>query len=262
MTGLPASLRFSSAHYTLTFLAIFVLASLFSAMTFADEPPQTFRLNVSPNGYPPYLIVDQAAPSGIMWDVFSLIAGRIGYTVEAVKIPRKRVDELLFEGYFDGTPRAVEWTKHPEDFVFTAPIVTVEEVFFVPRGSDLTYDQPEDLFGKTIVTPLGYYYPVLQPHFESGAIKRFEVPRDRDMFTFARHNERFDAIVAERRLGQWLLRNLGLRDEFVSLPKNLTHFGYRIMVRKEFADFIEPFNKELRHIQENGELDAILANYR
>lgn len=262
MTCLPASQRFPAARTLLIFLAFLFIAALSPEASQADETTKTFRLNVSPNGYPPYLIVDQATPSGIMWDVFSLIASRIGYTVEAVKIPRKRVDELLFDGYFDGTPRAIEWTKHPEDFVFTAPIVTVEEVFFVPRGSDLTYEKPEDLFGKTIVTPLGYYYPVLQPHFESGAIKRFEVPRDRDMFTFARHNDRFDAIVAERRLGQWILRNLGLRDEFVSLPKNLTQFGYRIMLRKEFADLIEPFNEELRRIQENGELEAILANYR
>ena len=34
------------------------------------------------------------------------------------------------------------------------------------------------------------------------------------------------------------------------------------MLRPDWTDFAESFNRELELIRENGELDAILANYR
>ncbi|WP_275667854.1 substrate-binding periplasmic protein [Marinobacter salexigens] len=117
---------------------------------------KVFRFNISPNGYPPYMIVDQDAPSGIMWDVASLITERLGYQIAAKKIPRKRVDQMLLDGYIDGTSRAVEWTQNPQDFLFTEPIVKVQEVFFTPKSTEETYNSPEDLFSKTVVTHLGY----------------------------------------------------------------------------------------------------------
>ena len=53
----------------------------------ASEEERVFRFNISPNGYPPYLIVDQNQPSGIMWDVVSVVAKRLGYRVIAERIP-------------------------------------------------------------------------------------------------------------------------------------------------------------------------------
>ncbi|MCK7551910.1 substrate-binding periplasmic protein [Marinobacter goseongensis] len=105
-----------------------------------EQSTKTLRFNVSPNGYPPYLIVKNNQPAGIMWDVVTLIAERIGYDVVAEQVPRKRVDTMLQEGYIDSTPRAIEWTDNPEQFLFTDPVVAVEEVLFIPAGSDLHYD--------------------------------------------------------------------------------------------------------------------------
>ncbi|HBM48929.1 MAG TPA: amino acid ABC transporter substrate-binding protein, partial [Marinobacter sp.] len=102
-----------------------------------ETGPGVFHFNVSPNGYPPYLIVQDSEPAGIMWDVVELIVPRLGYQVEPRKIPRKRVDQMLEDGYIDGTPRAIEWTEEPEKFLFTDPVVNVEEVFFFPEVSDL-----------------------------------------------------------------------------------------------------------------------------
>ncbi|WP_243411410.1 substrate-binding periplasmic protein [Marinobacter halophilus] len=217
---------------------------------------------MSPNGYPPYLIVDGHEPSGIMWDVVATIVPRLGYTLEAQKIPRKRVDQMLEDGYLDGTPRAIEWTEEPEKFLFTDPVVNVEEVFFFASNSQLEYQYPSDLFGKTVVTHLGYLYPDLEPYFEDRRITRFDVPRDRDMFRFLLHGERFDAALADRLVGQWILKSEGLKDNIRTSDNGISQYGFRVMVRPDWADFAEAFNRELEVIRENGELDAILANYR
>jgi polar amino acid transport system substrate-binding protein len=248
------------------------LPALFSALALALTPlvsqnasgqdQKVFRFNISPNGYPPYLIVNQSAPSGIMWDVVSIISQRLGYSVVPERIPRKRVDQMLIEGYIHGTPRAREWTDNPEQFVFTDPVVKIEEVFFSPKNSDFKYETLEDLYSKTIVTHLGYLYPELEPYFSERKIRRFDVSRDRDMFTFVLHGDRFDAAVADRLVGRWILRNEGLREEFRISSKGISEYGFRLMLRPDWQSFANQFNTELARMKENGELDAILANYR
>lgn len=245
------------------FLCLFLLLPLLLfASPVAAEQEKIFRFNISPNGYPPYLIVNQDAPSGIMWDVVSLISERLGYQVVAQKIPRKRVDQMLLEGYIDGTSRAKEWVRNPENFLFTEPVVDIQEVFFTPKQAGRTYHTPEDLFSKTLVTHLGYLYPALQPHFRSGAIDRFDVPRDRDMFSFLLHGERFDAAVADFLVGKWILKNEGIRDRFTVSSEGISSYGFCVMVRKEYQPFVNEFNAELARIRKNGELTAILADYR
>lgn len=227
------------------------------------EKLQTLRLNVSPNGYPPYTIVGDHAVSGIVWDVTTAIGQRLGFQVEAYKIPRKRVDGMLLDGYFDATARAPEWTEHPEQFVFTQPIVRVQEVFFTVGDKRFVYDRPEDLDGKVVVTHLGYKYPYLKDLFESGKAQRFDVPRDRDMFSYLLQGDgRFDVAISDRWVGHWLIRKNGWRGQFSASDGTLSDFGLSLMVRPDMADFAARFDKALSAMRANGELDAILANYQ
>lgn len=254
--------RPTSAILGVLIFALTALSTPGFASQDVSEEKQVFRFNISPNGYPPYLIVDQNQPSGIMWDVVFEIAQRLGYEVIAEQIPRKRVDQMILEGYIDGTPRAREWAEDPEQFLFTDPVVDIEEVFFIPAGSGMSYESPEDLVSKTLVTHLGYRYPPLEPYFEEGRIRRFDVSRDKDMFTFVLHGDRFDAAVADRLVGKWILRNEGLRQQFDITTKSISNYGFRLMLRKDWQSFANRFNQELAKMKENGELDAILANYR
>lgn len=242
----------------LPFLFAFTLNA---SAAFANDQ-KVFRFNISPNGYPPYMIVGQDGPSGIMWDVVSLISERLGYQIIAKKIPRKRVDQMLLDGYIDGTSRAEEWTHEPAKFLFTEPVVNIQEVFFTPKKVGVTYHSPEELFSKTVVTHLGYLYPDLQPYFESGTITRFDVSQDRDMFNFLLHGDRFDAAVADLLVGRWILKKEGLQDQFTASAGEMNSYGFRVMLSKEWQPFANKFNAELARIRENGELDAILANYR
>ncbi len=252
--------RLWQCRFPVFIVLISALLSAGSIVLASDQ--KIFRFNVSPSGYPPYLILEENQPSGIMWDVVARISERLGFRVEAMRVPRKRVDQMLLDGFIDGTPRAIEWTDAPDRFLFTDAVVPIEEVFFIPRTSDLDYQKPEDLFSRTVVTHLGYHYPLLQDYFEEGSIQRFDVSRDRDMFTFVLHGKRFDAAVADRLVGQWILRKEGLQEHFRTSGKSISQYPFRIMLRKEWQGFGKAFNKELERMRENGELDAILANYR
>jgi len=247
---------------SLLVVALTTLLSLPAQGEDRQKGQNVFEFNISPNGYPPYLIVDGKEPAGIMWDVVELIAPRLGYEVKAHRIPRKRVDQMLTEGYIDGTPRAIQWTSEPENFLFTDPIVHVEEVFFFPEHSDLEFQSIEDLTGKTIVTPLGYVYPTLEPYFSEGRVNRFDVSQDRNMFRYLLHSKRFDAALTDRLVGRWILKTEGLDEHFRSSGKSVSQYGFRLMLRPDWTEFAQAFNKELATIRKNGELDAILARYR
>jgi polar amino acid transport system substrate-binding protein len=225
-------------------------------------PGQTLRLNVSPSGYPPYLIVKGDNYSGIIWDVVNRVAERAGFDVSAVQVPRKRVDNLLREGYLDATPRAREWTAHPDQFLFTDPVVNVEEVFFSTNHSDFRYEGPDSLIDKTLVTHLGYRYPTVQEQFNTGQTNRFDVSRDRDMFRYLLYSDEFDAAIADRLVGQWIILSEGLQGRFRMSEDNVSEYGFRLMLRKDWEDFAALFNRELQALKANGELDEILSRYR
>lgn len=225
-------------------------------------PGKTLRLNVSTSGYPPYLIVKGDSYAGIIWDVVNRVAERTGFEVSAIQVPRKRVDNLLLEGYLDATPRAREWTADPEQFLFTDAIVNVEEVFFFPKESDFHYEGPESLENKTLVTHLGYRYPPVQELFDTGHTRRFDVPRDRDMFRYLLYSDELDAAIADRLVGQWIILSEDLQERFRMSDNNISEYGFRLMLRKDWGAFAALFNRELEALKASGELEEILSSYR
>ncbi|WP_228276639.1 substrate-binding periplasmic protein [Marinobacter sp. JSM 1782161] len=244
----------------------FVLATLLIAHTPAAADTgndHVLKFNVSPAGYPPYIIVDDKQVSGIVWDVITSVCERLDYRVEPHMIPRKRVDRMLLEGYIDATARAREWTAHPEHFVFSAPIVRVREVFFTVDGAPFDYQVPADLQGMTVLTHLGYRYPYLKEMFESGRAQRFDVPKDRDIFSYLLYGEnRFDVAIADELVGHWLIRENGWKGRFNTSVNALTDFGLRLMVRPGIAGFADDFDRELEALRASGELDRIITSYR
>lgn len=229
----------------------------------ADSQAPVLRLNVSTGGYPPYLIVSPDREyRGIAYDVVTRIAERIGHRVEALEIPRKRVDSLLLEGHIDASPRAREWTENPEKFVFTDAIVPVREVFFTTRDSDFRFQGLDTLSDVTLVTPLGYQYPQLEPLFRNGTLKRYEVSEDRDIFTFLLHGRGIDAGVADLLVGQWIIRQNDWQGQFRHSNQAISEFGYRLMVRPDWSSFADTFNEQLAEMKASGELDEILEQYR
>lgn len=241
---------------------------LFPAVGQTSEEPTgnekpVLRFNVSTGGYPPYLIVtNDHQYSGIAYDVVSRIAGRMGYEVIPHEIPRKRVDDLLLEGVIDATPRAREWTEQPEKFLFTDTIVPVQEVFFSPSESDFHFRGLNSLKDVTLVTPLGYHYPQLEPLFESGAVERYEVSQDRDIFTFLLFGRGIDAGVADLVVGQWIIRQNGWQGKLKHSEEAISEFGYRLMVRPEWTSFVDTFNQRLAEMKASGEMEQILDQYR
>ncbi len=222
-----------------------------------------FRFNVSATSYPPYLIHNEdGSYSGIAFDVVRRITQRLGYEFSVLRIPRKRVDTMLLDGHIDGTTRAREWTSNPDQFLFTDPIVPVREVFFAPADSKFHFTTVDDLKDITVVTPLGYHYPLLQPLFDSQTIKRYEVADDKDLFTYLLHGRGLDVTIADLAVGQWVIRQRDWQGKFRHSEQAISDYGYRLMLRPDWTEFADAFDNELAAMKSRGELEEILDQYR
>lgn len=261
LTGSP--LRARRLTLPMVASALLAVSGSGSLASVPEALPGVLHLNVSTSGYPPYLILDEhGQPGGLAYDTITRIAERLGMEVIVHRIPRKRVDDLLLQGHIDATPRAREWTREPDQFLFTDAIIDVQEVFFTRKDSDLEFRDVADLPAMQVVTPLGYFYPDLEALFSQGHLQRFEVANDRDMFTYLRHNTDFDAAIADLTVGQWIMRQNGWKEDFRYTRNSISRFGYRIMLRPDWQAFADAFNRELEELRSSGELDRILDNYR
>ncbi|WP_166261182.1 substrate-binding periplasmic protein [Marinobacter salicampi] len=222
-----------------------------------------FVFNVSPTGYPPYVIISENDEySGIIWDVVERISTQLGYQVIPRKIPRKRVNQMLVDGYIDATYRAIEWTEEPERFVFTLPITRVRENFFKTVDSEFEFEEPEDIAGHTIVTHLGFHYPALEPIFAAERAQRFDVTKHKDMLQFLLHGEQFHAAVMDQAVGQWIMSQNGWSDQLEVVGDPISDFGFRLMLRQDWSEFATAFNEELTRMKDSGEISKIERRYR
>lgn len=244
------------------FLVLLTLLLMLGTTARAETRP-VLNLNLSPNGYPPYLMFDESGnPGGLAFDTVSRIAGKLGYQITVHQIPRKRADSFLLDGRIDATLRAREWAKEAKKFLFTDAIIDIQEVFFTRSDFTLEFSGLSDLPAMHVVTPLGYYYPELDDLFNRGHLQRFEVPHDHDIFMYLLHNPGFDAVIADLTVGQWIIRQNNWKQYFRHSRNHISRYGYRVMLRPDWTEFAEAFNQELSLMKASGELEEIFDNYR
>lgn len=226
--------------------------------------PDALVFNISMEGYPPFTILDdQGQISGIFWDLLASIAARHDIDLTAVQLPSKRVEQMLLEGHLDVTMRAREWTEHPDQFVFSEPVLETRDAIFVHRNHRGRYRTADDLEGKLVLTQLGFRYPELNDALSEGRIHYLEIQDQSSMFRRLLQGQRFDAAISNLDAGLWLIREQGWQDQIELADVVFTPVPYRLMFAPAHRDFVEKIlNPELRSMAESGELEAIRDRYR
>lgn len=236
----------------------------------ASSPPQaadgnlpaSLTFNISSGGYPPFTIREpDGRIHGIFWDVLNEVTQRHGIDLEAAELPPKRSDNALLRGDIDLTMRAIEWTRKPERFVFTEPVMTTADAVFTRRNEDLRIRQPRDLEGKMVLTRLGFHYPDLVTVLDSGKVETVEVQDYQSLFKRLSVPGRFDAGVVNREAGRWLLRKKGWQDQFEEQPITLSPTPYRFMLAPENQALADLLDREISALRTSGRLDEIIDRY-
>ncbi|MBK7279637.1 substrate-binding periplasmic protein [Candidatus Aalborgicola defluviihabitans] len=241
---------------------LFVIAANFSLCRPAlaqgwVEP--TIVLNTSPGGFAPYTYMDSNhASHGILYDVAHRILKKLGYRVMTSEVPRKRVELQLMSGELDATPRAIEWSEHARDFVFTDPIIRVRSALAIRVDSG--YTTVKELHGHRIGTRLGYVYTVLTREFASGQLIRSDATSDLSMLKMLQA-KRVEAALVDESAARWLFQREGIKDVRFLLESVDNGVELRLMFAPQRRALVKDFNHELSTLKRSGELAHIIARY-
>lgn len=245
----------------------FLIAVSMGLMPAAHATPENKEIVVGFNNvaWPPYLIKDPNGKiHGIMIDVIKTIASKHGFSVKITSLPEKRAIRAIASGDIDAYSKAKEWVKNPEAYLWTDPVVDSTDVLIFPKDRPVDFETPDDLKGKKIGAILGYRYPLLEPYFADGRIKRDDVKRDSLMLGKLLRG-RDDAAIINKLVAFWVIRqNPEFKGKFAfsDEPVGEAGCGFMFTPKRNWGPFIETFNNELAVMETDGRLDAIVRKYQ
>ena len=245
----------------------FLIMVSIGVITAANATPENKEIVVGFNNvaWPPYLIKEQNGKDrGILIDVMTMIASKHGFSVKIEPLPEKRALRGITSGDIDAYSKAKEWVADPKGYLWTDPIVESTDVLIFPKDRPVKFETSDDLKGKKIGTILGYRYPLLEPYFGNGRIKRDDVKKDSLMLRKLLRN-RDDAAIINKLVAFWVMRqNPELKGKFDFSDKPVGKAGCRFMftTKGDWQPFIQTFNQELALMKTDGRLDAILQKYQ
>ncbi len=240
------------------FVAVMVVLSVFSNMSFAEE----LRLG----GYdkPPYMM-KEGENAGVCVDIVQEAAKRARYDTSYILLPHQRGLKYFSENRIDAeTCVSPKWrSKYKEISVYSEVFYYSENVVIVRKDSSIaTTKKIRDFNGKTLGTIRGYFITDgFQEEFEAGNIVRHDVNnQDQNIKMLA--SKRVDGVIIDRTTELYLIKQLGFdpgdfRIAYVFETKS--HLSVRI--HKNRKNVIPKLNKSLSEMKMDGTIDKIINKY-
>ena len=234
---------------------LFVAACLLLGLpTQASEQP---ALNISVGDWPPYLSSD-LKHNGVIAHLISDLFAAEGYRVNFQFLPWPRAYSSAAAGRFDAT--AVWMHKHEReaDFLFSAPLLDEQFVFFHLKSLPFDWRRFDDLTGMTLGGGLEYSYgPDFDRFLATGKVKIERVSSD---------TQNFEKLLKERVVLYPQEMNVGyasLRSHFSPAEQaRITHHRKPLLINRSYLMLpkslksspvlLERFNKRLQLWRENG----------
>ncbi len=142
----------------------------FTAHAISGDTPLVVALPDS--GYPPYVIVDDTHTTGILVESIKRASLDLGIKINFEFLPERRSLKALQECSIDARMESHKWSDSPDSYLWSHPIVEIEDVLIANKGDSHTISALDDLVGHEIITHIGYSYPTLERYFKAGTVVR------------------------------------------------------------------------------------------
>ena len=240
-----------------------LIARLFWILLLACLSPLALgeRLRLVTDDWAPYVYQHNGQPRGIDYEVASEVFARLGVEVEWQFMPWKRCLAMAEQGLADGILDIFQTDARQPYLVYGAePMSEVEFVLFQHRSRRHAVTRLDDLAGLTIGTSPGYAYGQAfaeAPHFKREAAPTHEANFGKLMLG------RVDLTITDRRVGHFLLHQLGLQQQVEQLPLVISRQAqYLGLVRKPGREALAvAFAEELQRFKQEPAYAAISNRY-
>ncbi len=198
----------------------------------------------------------------------------VSYTINWEEDWTKHLFPLLNQKTFDmGFP----WVKpdcelNPQNercvnFHFSDPVVTVPVMLFVEADRSFDYRGPEDLVGKTLCRPNGYFNQdadtTRRAWLDVDNLTVLAPVHPRECFALLQQHK-VDAVAMNLFLGADTLVKEGLRGDVVPLEQPLAEIGLHVVISKRHwrgTSHLYRVNAGLKALRDNGQFDEILNRH-
>lgn len=234
---------------------LFMVLALLGSGSQANE--QLRPLTISVGEWPPYLS-SELKHNGVIAHLISDLLADEGYQVSYRFLPWPRAYASAAAGRFDATAVWMHKEEREADFLFSAPLLDEQFVFFHLKSLPFDWQHFDDLTGMTLGGGLEYSYgPAFDAFLEQGKVKMERVSSDQ---------QNFEKLLKERVVLYPQEINVGyaaLRSQFSAEDQDrITHHPKPLLVNLSYLmlpkalenspHLLERFNQRLQSYRDSG----------
>jgi len=231
---------------------------VFTCLSFAARGE---KLRIVTEPWAPYVYEENGKSLGLDYETTAIVFKRLGIEVDWQFLPWKRCLSMLETGQADGALDIFHSDERDATLLYPSePLSEVEFVMFYANEHPHPFRTLDDLKGLTIGTSPGYLYS--QDFRESTLFTREPAPTHEANFGKLVRG-RIDLLITDRRVGQHLLDELGIRDKITENPTVISHQSQFLAVRRNAGMdlLVQRFGAELKRFKREPAYAELSARY-
>ncbi|MHC8329458.1 substrate-binding periplasmic protein [Pseudomonas sp. LB1P83] len=231
---------------------------LFTCLSFAARGE---KLRIVTEPWAPYVYEQDGKSLGLDYETTDIVFKRLGIEVDWQFLPWKRCLSMLESGQADGALDIFHSDERDATLLYPSePLSEVEFVMFYANERPHPFRTLDDLKGLTVGTSPGYLYS--KDFSESPLFTREPAPTHEANFGKLVRG-RIDLLITDRRVGQHLLDELGIRDKITENPTVISHQSQFLAVRRNAGMdlLVQRFGAELKRFKREPAYAELSARY-
>lgn len=233
-------------------------AALFACLSLAANGE---KLRIVTEPWAPYVYDDHGRMAGLDYETTVIVFQRLGVEVQWQFLPWKRCLAMLDQGHADGALDIFH--SHDRDALLLypgEPLSDVEFVLFYANDRPHPAETLDDLRGLTVGISPGYLYG--EAFSESSAFEREPAPSHEANFGKLMLG-RIDLVVTDRRVGQHVIKALGLEGKVSQASVVVSRQPQFLAVRRGAGMdlLVQRFAAELKRFKQEPAYAALSAKY-
>ncbi|NWA84821.1 ABC transporter substrate-binding protein [Pseudomonas sp. D2002] len=219
------------------------------------------KLRIVTEPWAPYVYDENGSMRGLDYETTVIVFQRLGVDVEWQFLPWKRCLAMLDQGHADGALDIFH--SHERDALLlypSEPLSDVEFVLFYANDRPHPAETLDDLRGLTVGTSPGYLYG--DAFSDSTLFNREPAPSHEANFGKLSLG-RIDLVITDRRVGQHVIRAMGLEDKVSQAPLVVSRQAQFLAVRRGAGMdlLVQRFAAELKRFKQEPAYAILSAKY-
>jgi len=225
---------------------------------------ETLSFALFSRGWAPFEMMDQDVPRGLAVDLFfELMPDDLDKKIVPMPRPRKALHAMTFPMFT--RLEAKKWMKKSYGYWWSEPVLTLKNVLYSSSEKPLEFEGMDSLHNKRIGCIRNYFYPAIQPLFDSSKAVRYDVNSDIVLLRMVKAG-RVDAAVFDAISAQWLIKNasdLHFDDFFVS-ENEVDSVDLRFVFNfvPDWEKRMQEINYRIRQKREDGTIERLKSDYK